>query len=58
MSHCKNDSCGSSLSDCGLLLLLLFLAVLLLVFGPALGALIAALVLAVIYIIAKLCCFC
>ena len=52
MSHCKN-SCVS-LNDCGLLLLLLFLAVLFLVFGPCLGALIATLVLAVIYIITKI----
>jgi hypothetical protein len=57
MSHCKN-SCENSLSECGLLLLLLFLAVLLLVFGPCLGALIATLVLAVIYIMTKLCCIC
>ena len=61
MSHCKNsseNSCRNSLSDCGLLLLLLLLAVVLLVFGPGLGALIATLILAVIYIITKLCCFC
>ena len=58
--ECDHEkSCGCrSLNDCGLLLLLLLLAVLFLVFGPVLGALIAVLVLAVIYIIAKLFCIC
>lgn len=51
MSHSQNQA---NLNDTGLLLLILFLAVLLLVFGPCLGALIAVLVLSVIYIITVL----
>ena len=55
MSHSTTTTANqANLNDTGLLLLILFLAVLLLVFGPCLGALIAVLVLSVIYIITVL----
>lgn len=61
------DGCGSKVgcspsafkfNDCGWILLLIFLFALLLVFGVSLGALIIILILALIFIIFKLCCFC